>query len=215
MNHPEVIVIDYGVGNLLSVRRGLEHCGANVVLTGDAECISRAARVVLPGVGAFGNAMRALNDLNLVSVIREVAERGTPLLGICLGMQLLLDESEEFGTTQGLGLIAGRVQQIVARADDGEPLKIPHIGWNGLVAAEGVTHWDKTLLADNRPGDTVYFVHSFMATPSDPKHRLADCLYGGHRVPAVICRENVTGCQFHPEKSGASGLKILKRFCGD
>lgn len=211
MSTLEVVVIDYGVGNLLSVRRGLEHCGAIVTLTSDPIQILGGKRVVLPGVGAFANAMHALNALQLVPVIRELARRGTPLLSICLGMQLLLDESEEFGVTKGLGLIAGQVKAIPKSSVDGELLKIPHIGWNGLVPTERL-NWQGTLLADNQPGDAMYFVHSFMATPIDSSDRLADCVYGGHRIPAVIGSGNITGCQFHPEKSGELGLKILRRF---
>lgn len=211
MSAHEIVVIDYGVGNLLSVRRGLEHCGATVILTSDPDKILAAQRVVLPGVGAFGNAMRALDELHLVAVIREVALRGTPFLGICLGMQLLLNESEEFGVTAGLGLIPGQVKVIPNHSTTGEPLKIPHIGWNGLKPSYE-SNWEGTLLSENKPGDAMYFVHSFMAVPTDSAHRLADCIYGGHLIPAVIGRDNITGCQFHPEKSGEVGLKVLRRF---
>lgn len=214
MARPRVVVIDYGVGNLLSVQRGLEHCGADVVLTSDPETVRGAERLVLPGVGAFGNAMQALADRSLVSAIQEIAGRGTPLLGICLGMQLLLDESEEFGVTRGLGVIPGRVIAIPKRTVSDEPQKIPHIGWNSLRPTE-TSVWQDSLLADTEPSEAAYFVHSFMAVPDDPAHRLADCLYGGHRIPAVIARGRTTGCQFHPEKSGEVGLTILRRFCAD
>lgn len=212
MSAPEVIVIDYGVGNLLSVQRGLEHCGAKVTLTVDPEKILFAKRVVLPGVGAFGNAMQALEQLNLVSVIRELAHRQTPLFGICLGMQLLLEESEEFGNTAGLGLIPGRVIPVPPKTQAGEMQKIPHIGWSALHPSNASRGWSGTVLQDNTPGEAVYFVHSFMAAPSDTAHRIAECKYGGHLIPAVIGRDQITGCQFHPEKSGEVGLKILRRF---
>lgn len=212
MANPEITVIDYGVGNLLSVQRGLEHCGASVLLTSDPAQVRAAERVVLPGVGAFSNAMTALRELGLVPAIQEIAARGTPLLGICLGMQLLLDESDEFGLTAGLGIIPGRVVAIPARTVQQEAQKIPHIGWNELQPA-GTLSWQKTMLEDVMFGEAVYFVHSFMAVPSDPAHRRADCLYGGHRIPAVIGKGRTTGCQFHPEKSGEVGLKILRRFC--
>jgi imidazole glycerol-phosphate synthase subunit HisH len=208
----EVTVIDYGVGNLLSVQRGLEHCGAKVILTTDPKQILAASHVVLPGVGAFGNAMQALERLGLVAVIRELAQLNTPLLGICLGMQLLLEESEEFGVTAGLGLIPGRVLPVPAKTILGEMQKIPHIGWNALQPVNTEIGWQKTLLQDNRPGESTYFVHSFMAAPTDPSHRIADCLYGGHKIAAMIGRNQITGCQFHPEKSGEVGLKILRRF---
>ena len=215
MSAPEVTVIDYGVGNLLSVQRGLEHCGAVVTLTSDPAAIRASSKVVLPGVGAFRDAMQALRRLALTDTIREVAHRGTPFLGICLGMQLLLDVGEEFGESSGLELIPGRVVPMPPHASSGEPLKIPHIGWNALIQDGLAQSWNDTLLQDNRPGEAVYFVHSFMAMPTNASHRLAACLYGDHRISAVIAKDNIIGCQFHPEKSGEAGLKMLRRFCAN
>jgi len=211
MKSPRVAVIDYGVGNLLSVQRGLESCGADVIISNKPDEILKSDHVVLPGVGAFGNAMQALEMLDLPSLVDEVVKQGKPFLGICLGMQLLLDESEEFGIHQGLGLIAGKVQAIPTHAISGETLKIPHIGWNSLVEANNAT-WENTCLHNNKSGDAMYFVHSFMANPYHQEHRLADCLYGSHRIAAVIKKDNIMGCQFHPEKSGILGLKILQEF---
>jgi glutamine amidotransferase len=207
-----VAVIDYGVGNLLSVRRALEHCGATVSVTADHEAILAAERVVLPGVGAFANAMQQLRQSQLDIVAQEVAARGIPLLGICLGMQMLLDESEEFGINSGLGLIPGRVVPVPATAADGQPHKIPHIGWNSLLLPKGRASWTGSPLQDVNPGDAVYFLHSFMADPSDVTDRLADSRYGGALISAAIARGNVIGCQFHPEKSGEVGLKVLRAF---
>ncbi len=215
MSKAKVTVIDYGVGNLLSVRRGLEHCGAEVTLTSEPNAVLAASRVVLPGVGAFANAMKELRQRNLVPAIQAFAKQGLPLLGICVGMQLMLDESEEFGVTKGLGLIPGRVVPVPTQSTSGVPQKIPHIGWNGLVLAEGRADFQGTLLQDNHMGEAAYFVHSFMAVPTDPQHRLADCLYGGHRISAAIAHGRITGCQFHPEKSGEVGLRILRNFCAD
>lgn len=215
MGKPEVVVIDYGVGNLLSVKRGLEHCGAAVCLTGDPQKILGAKRVVLPGVGAFSNAMQALESLNLVTVIQELAQLQTPLLGICLGMQLFLDYSEEFGKTAGLALIPGSVIAIPTLSLEDEIHKIPHIGWSKLYQSSSNTEWQNTLLQNTNPSDAAYFVHSFMTVPTELCDRIADCLYGGHRIAAVIRRGHITGCQFHPEKSGEVGLNILKRFCYD
>lgn len=212
MSGPEVTVIDYGVGNLLSVERGFEHCGARVTLTADPEKILASKLVVLPGVGAFSNAMQALERLRLVPVIRELGMRQTPLLGICLGMQLLLDESEEFGNTAGLGLVPGRVIPVPTQTLSGTVQKIPHIGWSALQPSGPLSGWDGTLLQDIRSGEATYFVHSYMALPTDPAHRIAECVYGGHLIPATIRRDQITGCQFHPEKSGEVGLKILRRF---
>lgn len=208
----EVTVIDYGVGNLLSVQRGLEHCGAQVTVTGDPESILKAARVVLPGVGAFARGMGELRRAHLDGVVREVASRGTPLLGICLGMQMLLDESEEFETTPGLGIVPGRVTAIPTRNPAGGQQKVPHVGWGSLVPSDGGSAWEGGLLKTVNSGDAVYFVHSFMAAPSMPEHRIADTHYGGVQVSAVIQKDRVFGCQFHPEKSGAVGLRILGSF---
>lgn len=211
-----VAVIDYGVGNLLSVSRALLHCGAQVQVTSDPATILAADRVVLPGVGAFANGMAALQANGLDAVVHQVAAAGTPLLGICLGMQLLMASSDEFGATTGLGLIPGRVVQIPGHTTSGEAHKIPHIGWNGLLhpSAHPPRHasWDGGLLDGITPGEAVYFVHSFMAMPTDPAHRLADCLYGGIAVSAAVQRGQVLGCQFHPEKSGEVGLRVLHNF---
>jgi glutamine amidotransferase len=208
----EVVVIDYGLGNLHSVQRGLEQCGAKVVVSSDPSCILDAPRVVLPGVGAFGNAMQALERLNLVEVIRNFARSGKPLLGICLGMQLLLNESDEFGLHPGLSIIPGRVVPLPVSSIDDTPNKVPHIGWNVLVPSSGVD-WADSVLADMKADDAVYFVHSFMAQTQNVTDTLAHCIFGGHRVAAVIRNGQVIGCQFHPEKSGKVGLTLLKNFC--
>ena len=205
-------VVDYGVGNLLSVRRGLERCGARVTVTSEPDVVASAPRVVLPGVGAFANGMAELRRRGLDETVRHVAARGTPLLGICLGMQMLLDESDEFGVTPGLSLIRGRVIQVPAVTTDGGSQKIPHIGWSALIRPDGLASWDRTILRFVRAGEAMYFVHSFMANPSDARHRIADCAYGGVAVSAVIGRDNVVGCQFHPEKSGDAGLRVLQGF---
>ncbi|MEO6407258.1 MAG: imidazole glycerol phosphate synthase subunit HisH [Burkholderiaceae bacterium] len=208
----EVVVIDYGVGNLLSVQRALEHCGARVEVTADPAKIRASKRVVLPGVGAFADGMAALRSHGLDAVVREVAAAGMPLLGICLGMQMLFGRSDEFGVTPGLGLIPGQVVRIPATTSSSTPQKIPHIGWNELVLPSQRAGWQGTLLDGIAAGDAVYFVHSFMAEPAVPGHRLADCYYGDARVAAAVQRDNVLGCQFHPEKSGAVGLQVLRNF---
>ena len=212
MSAPEIVVIDYGLGNLLSVQRGLEHCGAKVTVTSDHDAILAAPRVVLPGVGAFAGGMGELKNRGLDVVVQELAARGVPLLGICLGMQMLLDESDEFGVTKGLGLIPGRVIPIPATTSDGRPHKIPFIGWNALAYPKGRQNWQGTLLQAIKPGEAVYFVHSFMARPANHDHCIAESCYGGVPITAVIENGNVFGCQFHPEKSGEVGLKVLRRF---
>ncbi|OSQ27340.1 imidazole glycerol phosphate synthase subunit HisH [Thalassospira sp. MCCC 1A03138] len=207
----KIAVIDYGVGNILSVQRGLEYCGANVIVSSDPEDILSASKVVLPGVGAFSNGMQALDKLGLIEPILELSNNNVPLLGICLGMQFLLDGSEEFGFHEGLGLIPGKVVRIPNLTTDGETQKIPHIGWNDLFCSRQDA-WAGSILQKNREGDAAYFVHSFMALPDDNSDRMAEVLYGGHKIAAVIAKKNVFGCQFHPEKSGPVGLKILRSF---
>ena len=199
-----IAIIDYGVGNLFSLAHSLKAVGAQTVVTGDAKEISRAERVILPGVGAFGDAAEKLRQTGLDALVKQIAERGTPIMGICLGMQLLLDKSYEFGEHAGLGLIPGEVRPIaeVIPAD----LKIPHIGWNALDIPK-----PHPIFANVRPGDCVYFVHSYYGARCD-ESVIATTEYGAP-LTAAVARGNVCGCQFHPEKSGDVGLGILKAFC--
>ena len=208
----EITVIDYGVGNLFSVRKALEHCGASVKLVSDPEALRLASRVILPGVGAFGDGMALLAEHGMDEAVKEYAVRGGALLGVCLGMQLLLDTSEEFGLGHGLGLIPGKVIPIPEFSADGVRNKIPHIGWNSLVAPSGKSSWNSTILETTELNSAMYFVHSYMAMPGNPAHRVADCIYGDTHIAAVIGRDNVWGAQFHPEKSGPAGLAILQEF---
>jgi glutamine amidotransferase len=209
-----VTIVDYGVGNLFSVRKALEKCGANVVLSADPDVLLKSDRLVLPGVGAFGGAISELKRLGLIETIHNFAASRKPLLGICLGMQFLFDESEEFGLHAGLGLIPGRVIPIPRTSSNGDKLKIPHIGWVSLNPSISKNSWEGTVLSNIKPDDCVYFVHSFMAEPKNLSDELANCLYGGHSIAAVVKYKNIIGCQFHPEKSGKVGLSILQAFCG-
>ena len=213
MNLPKVTVIDYGISNILSVCRALEYCGVYVKLSSDPVDITTASRVVLPGVGAFYDSMNSLRKLGLDDAILNSSAKGIPFLGICLGMQLMFDDSEEFGNSKGLGLIPGSVVRLPIKTTTDEIQKIPHVGWNTLVKSVGCHNWTGTVLHNIGPQDAVYFTHSFMAKPVDAKNSIADCIYGGGRVPAVVGHENILGCQFHPEKSGAVGLNILRNFC--
>ncbi len=213
MSANNVLIIDYGLGNLLSVKRAFEYCGAEVTITSDPDKVMAARCVVLPGVGAFRSAMESLHNLGLVEAIRELVNQNIPLLGICLGMQLLFEESYEFGLTNGLGLVSGRVVPVPSQTTDGQMQKIPNVGWRSLQLGSAGC-WDKTILNDIRLGEEVYFVHSFMVVPTDAGCRLADCEYGGHAISAVIIKNGIVGCQFHPEKSGKVGLRVLKRFLG-
>ncbi|AYF47613.1 imidazole glycerol phosphate synthase subunit HisH [Pseudomonas fluorescens] len=208
-----ISLIDYGVGNLLSVQRALEHCGAKVELVNTPEQLKRAGKVLLPGVGAYANAMSMLSENGMSEGLKAFAQTGKPLLGICLGMQLLLDSSTEFGFVEGLGLIPGTVMPIPNADVHGASVKVPNIGWRDLVATTGRQSWEGTLLHDTPPlKNSVYFVHSFMAVPTSAMHRVANCEYGGTAIAAVIENENVWGAQFHPEKSGEVGLSMLNTF---
>lgn len=200
-----ITIVDYGVGNLFSLKSSFCFAGAEARVTGDPEEILNAQKIILPGVGAFGDAARKLRELGLDQVIRQAAARGTPLLGICLGMQLLFEKSYEYGEHAGLALIPGRVRPIVGAIPAG--LKIPHIGWNAL-------HFEKSdcpLFAQVREGDCVYFVHSYYAEQC-AEYTVATAEYGAP-LTAAVQRDNIYGCQFHPEKSGRVGLGILKAFC--
>lgn len=210
---PAITVIDYGIGNLLSVCRAIEHCGAEAVLSGSAATINSAERLILPGVGAFRDGMLGLQERGLIEPIRKYCASDRPFLGICLGMQMMMGSSEEFGLHEGLGLVPGTVTAIPGDSA-GISRKIPHIGWSTLRTATG-GDWTSTILDGLEPGvDSAYFVHSYAAAPENPAHSLAECLYDGHRIAAVIRSGNRHGCQFHPEKSGETGLAIIRNFCG-
>jgi glutamine amidotransferase len=168
--------------------------------------------LVLPGVGAFGNCQSGLQARGLWEPVDEFMRSGKPFLGICVGMQMMLDSSDEFGNHQGFGLIPGRVGAIPAIGTDGRPHKIPHIGWNRLAPPDSEDLWRGTILDGIEPGASVYFVHSFTPKPNNAGHRLADTDYDGVPISAVIRRENAYGCQFHCEKSGPVGLKIIENF---
>jgi glutamine amidotransferase len=213
MTTQKITLLDYGMCNMLNVARALEHAGADVQVTEDPKDAVAAERLVVPGVGAFSECMRAVNDLGHGDAIREFVRSGRPMLGICVGMQILFDASEEFGETAGLGVLPGRVRIIPNTTTNGTPQRVPHIGWNHLIEPEAGQSWEKTLLQPfGSVGPAVYFVHSFAAQPAQESDRLADCNYGGHRVSAMVKRDNVTATQFHPERSGTVGLSMLKEF---
>ena len=198
-----IAIVDYGVGNLFSLKSSLAAIGAEVVVTKDAALLRSAHKLILPGVGAFEDAARKLRECGLDTVIKEKADRGKPILGICLGMQLLFEKSYEFGEHQGLGLIPGSVVPMAGFIPD--QLKIPHIGWNALRMKKSCP-----LFRFISEGDCVYFVHSYFAAHCDD-YVIADTEYG-QWLTAAVQNSNVFGCQFHPEKSGSVGLNILRAF---
>lgn len=200
-------IIDYGVGNLFSLSRSLEYLEVECKVTRSLDELKAADRIILPGVGAFGDARKKLEELDLVEPIQELAASGKPFLGICLGMQLLFDKSEEFGEHPGLGLIPGRVVSMRESFDQATiDLKVPQIGWNKL----DVRNAESPLVKALGENDFVYYVHSYYATDCQ-EHLVADSEYG-ISIPGIVQNKNVFGTQFHPEKSGDVGLNILKAF---
>lgn len=210
--HGDVTVVDYGIGNIFSIFNALSRFGARVELSGDPARVAGARRLILPGVGAFKDGMDGLAVRGLTAPVREFALSGRPFLGICLGMQMMLDVSEEFGQHAGLGIIPGRVRAIPREAEGGETRKVPHIGWNNIVPCRGEESWRGSILQGVPAGAQGYFVHSFTPVPEQESHRLADAWYLGLRLSAVIARGRAFGCQFHPEKSGEQGLVMIRNF---
>lgn len=198
-----VVVIDYGMGNLFSVKNALRRLGVDVAVSNKAEDIKNAERIILPGVGAFPDGMKNLKNLNLTGVLEEeIIKNKKPFLGICLGMQLLADEGEENGLTKGLGLLAGRVRKFQI---DETKFRIPHIGWNDVAADPNGALFDGVL------SPVFYFVHSYHLVPSDSNDAVATCDYG-EKFAAAVGNGNIFGTQFHPEKSQKNGLRLLENF---
>ena len=213
MGNRKVTILDYGMCNLLNVARAFEHVGAQVTVNDDPLAAIAADRLVVPGVGAFRNSMKEISERGFGDAIRRFAESGRPIFGICVGMQMLFDGSDEFGDHAGLGILPGRVRDVPKVDQHGVALRVPHIGWNHLVEPKGGRDWHGTML-DSVAGtkSAVYFVHSFAAVPARQEDRLADCLYGGHRLCAAVQRGPLMASQFHPERSGEVGLAMLSNF---
>ena len=199
-----IAIIDYGVGNLFSLRSSFAAIGQEAVVTSDIEEIRRAERLILPGVGAFQDAAEKLRASGMDRAVKEETAKGKPLMGVCLGMQMLFERSYEYGVHEGLGLLKGEIRPIAERIPEG--LKIPQMGWNALIIVK-----DSPLLKYTREGEYVYFVHSYSAVNCD-ESLLAVTEYGAE-LTACVGKGNVFGCQIQPEKSGEVGLRILKAFC--
>ena len=198
-------IIDYGVGNLFSLRSSLAAIGQEAVVSSDPEVLRKADHILLPGVGAFEDAVRKLRTSSMDQMVYEAVKAGKPLMGICLGMQMLFEKSFEYGEHQGLGLLKGQV--IPMEGCLPTELKIPHMGWNALT----ITQPEGRLFANTKQGDYVYFVHSYFAAGCEDS--LAAVTEYGKTLTAAVEKDNVFGCQFHPEKSGEVGLNILRAFC--
>ncbi len=202
-----IAIVDYGRGNLFSIARALDHLGARHTVADTPQAVGAADGVILPGVGAFGDAMEALDRAKMVTPLRDIAARGTPLLGICLGMQLMFSRSDEFGDHAGLDLIAGRVRRLSPPDGGVDAVRIPNVGWRTI-------RWRRPDPLVRAAGDRAmyYFVHSYAPVPDDPAHVRATIALNGDDVVVVARRNNLVGVQFHPEKSGPAGLMLLGRF---
>lgn len=205
----KVAILDYGIGNVRSVGNALTYLGIDSVLTNDPTTIMNADAAILPGVGAFKHGMENLRNCGLIPVINDFVATGKTFIGICLGMQMLMEQSEEFGLSSGLGLIKGNVIKLPLLNDTS--YRLPHIGWNRIAEPES-EKWSSTLLKGLKQDNSFYFVHSYVAVPSSENNILANCHYGGIDFCAALKKDNIYGFQFHPEKSGQLGLRILNNL---
>ncbi|MCJ8166420.1 imidazole glycerol phosphate synthase subunit HisH [Pontibacter sp. E15-1] len=201
-----VVLVDYGLGNLFSISQAFKKTGVTPVISSDIRDLLQATHIVLPGVGAFGDAMTNLKQLGLISPLLEKVSSGTPLLGVCLGMQLLFEASEEYGVHQGLGLIKGGIKRFPNEIDS-KKLRVPNIGWLGIEHAD-----NEKSLKGIPSGEFMYFVHSYYTTPDDSEDVLTTTVYQGFEYCSSVSKNNIVGFQFHPEKSGQSGLKLYDNF---
>lgn len=202
----KIVVINYDTGNVRSILNAFENIGITAILSREKKEILNADGVILPGVGAFSHGMEKLNKFSLVPILKEYAKTNKPLLGICLGMQMLLEESEEFGFTKGIGLISGKVIKLPNKNNE----KLPHVSWNEIKCKN--INWNDNILKDIQENSDMYFVHSYVAIPSDDNNILSTTTYSDCDFCSSIKKDNIYGCQFHPEKSGKIGLKIMLNF---
>jgi glutamine amidotransferase len=212
-----VSIVDYGLGNLYSVQRACVHAGLEPTITSDRRELRASEGIILPGVGAFGDAMATLRRLDLVSPLRDAAASGTPILGVCLGIQLLMTRSEEFGAHEGLDILKGTVTRLRTDSEGRRPLKVPQICWNGIYRSQSAASadpWKGTPLEGQRDGTAMYFVHSYCVQPEDPGVILGTTRYGELEYCSSVSRGNLFAFQFHPERSGPDGLKIYDAWAG-
>ncbi len=207
---PQVAIVDYRLGNLFSVKQACEHVGLTAEITNSKSTILAASAAILPGVGAFGDAMQILGQLDLLSVLKDVVNSGRPILGICLGMQLLMTESHEFGRHRGLGWIDGEVKRLPEGHVQGQRLKVPQIGWNRIYPRQ--SSWSGSMLEHLAQNAFMYFVHSYYAEPASTDVVLSMTRYGSFEFCSSLQKRNIFGCQFHPERSGRSGLWIYQNL---
>lgn len=211
MAEPRVAIVDYGMGNLFSVAHACETVGLDAFITADADQVISADAAILPGVGAFGDAMAILDHRGMVAALKQVASAGKPVLGICLGLQLLMERSFEFGEHEGLGLIPGDVVRFDAPHEGERSLKVPQVGWNRVIEARPGA-WEGTPFAAVQSGVYQYFVHSYYVRPASEEFVLARTTYGDVTFCSAARVDNVVACQFHPERSGAQGMRVYERY---
>ena len=204
----KIVLVDYGIGNVKSILNAFENQGVKTFLSRDRNVILEADGLILPGVGAFSHGMNNLNKYDLVAIIKEYVKTRKPLLGICLGMQMLLEESEEFGNTKGIGLIKGKV--IKLPIEKSKKIKLPHISWNAIQTKN--IEWENTILNGVESNSDMYFVHTFVAKPENEDEILSKTNYYNVEFCSSLKKDNIYGCQFHPEKSATQGLSIIKNF---
>lgn len=211
----QVAIIDYGMGNLFSVKRACEYVGLRASITCDMDEILSAAAAILPGVGAFEDAMNSLRSLDLVTTLNEFVASSRPLMGICLGMQLLMSQSHEFGIHEGLSFVPGKTVRLERASNADVPVKVPQVGWNSLISAgKDSVSWTRTMLQGLTDGVFMYFCHSFVTEPEDKDVIVATTRYGGNEFCSVLQAGNIFACQFHPERSGINGLEIYRNLAG-
>ena len=216
MPQNNIVILDYTLGNLFSLKRAFQKIGCDPLISDNKEDIINAEKVVLPGVGAFAAGMEGLEKKGLVAVIKEIAGNGKPILGICLGMQMMMTQSEEGGLHRGLDLIKGKVTRFDSPGEK-DSFKIPHYGWSSVSIPERENRdaedvWHGTIFEGIKNPSYFYFVHSYFVTTDDPMHTVGITTYGYNSFASVIRKDNITGCQFHPEISGEAGLQIIRNF---
>lgn len=204
----KIAIIDYKLSNMFSVKNALDYLGADSVITSDKSIVAQSDAAIIPGVGAFGDAMKNLKRFGLLPIIKENIENGKPFMGVCLGLQLIFSESNEFGIHKGLNLIPGKVRKFTGSKD----VKVPQIGWNRIHSRPNPSLWKKTPLKDTRDREFMYFVHSFYVIPDQKDMVLSETDYEGTTYCSAVSFENIFATQFHPEKSGKEGIKIYNSW---
>ena len=207
-----VTILDYGFGNVFSLANALKFLNLNVDISSDPNHLIKSDRIIITGVCAFKACIDKMKEKGLDEFLIRYAELGRPILGICIGMQILFDSSNEFSECKGLSLIKGDIKEIPEKTKEGKNLKIPHMGWSELLPVNNTDYWDDGIMKSIRPSMSAYFAHSYSAQNMNAKNVVAETFYGGNKLNAVVRNDNIFGCQFHPEKSHNLGLKILKNF---